>query len=40
MYRVILKFKSYPFDSYSEALQFQQENGGLIYGRIYSEQYG
>ena len=35
MYRVLLNYKVYPFDSYSEALKFEQENGGTIYQKVY-----
>lgn len=34
MYRVILKYKIYPFNTYSEALKFKRENGGEIYQKI------
>ena len=34
MYRVILNWKVIPFDTYSEALDFQQQNGGTIYQKI------
>lgn len=34
MYRVLLKWKSFPFETYSEALSFQQQNGGVIYQKI------
>lgn len=35
MYRVMLKCKLFPFDSYSEALQFKQQYGGTIYMKVY-----
>ena len=35
MYRVVLRFESYPFDSYSEALSFRNTNGGVIYELAY-----
>ena len=34
MYRVILNWKVIPFDTYSEALLFQQKYGGKIYQKI------
>jgi hypothetical protein len=33
-YRVILDFKVHKFDSYSKALLFKQENGGVMYEQV------
>jgi hypothetical protein len=33
-YRVILDFKVYKFDSYSKALLFKQQNGGVMYEQV------
>lgn len=30
-YRVINNFKSYPFEDYDKALDFQKKNGGQLY---------
>lgn len=35
MFRVVKFGKSVPFSTYSEALQYQYENGGTIYVRVY-----
>lgn len=34
MYRVLLNWKVIPFDSYSKALAFKQEYGGVIYQKV------
>jgi len=34
-YRVLIGYRVYPFSSYSEALLFQQANGGVIYEQVY-----
>lgn len=39
MYRVILKFETYPFETYSEALSFRNTNGGTIYELAYHCEY-
>ena len=33
-FRVVLDFKVYKFDSYSQALLFKQENGGVMYEQV------
>lgn len=33
-FRVVLGFKVYKFDSYSKALLFKQENGGVMYEQV------
>lgn len=33
-YRIVLNFKIYPFDNYSEALKFKLENGGVLYEQV------
>lgn len=35
MYRVVLRFESYPFETYSEALAFKAISGGVIYELAY-----
>ena len=35
MYRVLLNYKVYPFETYSEAFKFKQEHGGIIYQKVY-----
>ena len=34
-YRVVIGYKIYPFKSYSEAMLFQQANGGVIYEQVF-----
>lgn len=33
-YRVIKNYKVHKFDSYSKALLFKQENGGVLYEQV------
>ena len=35
MYKVVVNFKTYSFDRYSEALNFKLEHGGIIYERVW-----
>lgn len=37
MYRIILNGKVIPFKSYSEALDFQDKNGGTLYVKVYGD---
>lgn len=39
MYRVVLWNKIVPFSNYSEALEYQQKNGGKIYQKFYSQKF-
>lgn len=36
MYKVLVNHKYHSFDTYSEALSFKQENGGVIYMKVCS----
>jgi hypothetical protein len=40
MYRVVQWNNIVPFNKYSDALAYKQENGGSIYMLAYSQQYG
>ena len=39
MYRVMFKYKIYPFKLYSEALEFKNKNGGTIYQKVSSSKF-
>lgn len=37
MFRVVSLNKSVPFENYSQALAYKQENGGVIYIRVWTK---